>query len=138
MEMVRKMDMINWLKMWLESDDTKVIYLLALILMANMIDFLLGWINAKFNKSVSFSSSKAIYGIARKMILFMLCVFFIPISLLVPYPIGIGALYVLFIGYLWSEINSILSHLKLAEDDKSTDKFSDFVSKIFSDKGDGK
>lgn len=123
--------MINWLKHWLDSDDTKIIYLLALILVANMIDFLLGWVNAKFNKNVTFSSSKAIYGIARKMILFILCVFFIPISLLVPYPIGIGALYVLFIGYLWSEINSILSHLKLAEDDKSVDKFSDFVGKIF-------
>jgi toxin secretion/phage lysis holin len=132
------MDMINWLKHWLDSDDTKIVYLLALILCANMIDFLLGWINAKFNKNVSFSSSKAIYGIARKMILFILCVFFIPISLLVPYPIGIGALYVLFIGYLWSEINSILSHLKLANDDKTTDKFSDFVTKIFSNKGDGK
>jgi toxin secretion/phage lysis holin len=132
------MDMINWLKHWLDSDDTKIVYLLALILCANMIDFLLGWINAKFNKNVAFSSSKAIYGIARKMILFILCVFFIPISLLVPYPIGIGALYVLFIGYLWSEINSILSHLKLANDDKTTDKFSDFVSKIFSNKGDGK
>jgi hypothetical protein len=68
-----------------------------------------------------------------------LLVFFIPVSLLVPYPVGIGALYVLFLGYLWSEINSILSHLKLSEDDKSVDKFADFVQKVFSNgKGEGK
>jgi toxin secretion/phage lysis holin len=127
-----KVDMFHYMQRWLENDNTKVIYFLVLILIANMIDFLLGWINAKFNTTVAFSSSKAIYGIARKMIMFILCVFFVPISLLVPYPVGIAALYVLFTGYLLSELNSILSHLKLSEDDKSTDKFSDFIKKLFS------
>jgi toxin secretion/phage lysis holin len=131
----KEMNMFQWMQRWLENDDTKVIYFLVLILCANTIDMLLGWLNAKFNKSVQFSSSKAIYGIARKMILFILCVFFIPVSMLVPYPVGIGAMYVLFTGYLLSEINSILSHLKLSEDDKSTDKFIDFINKLFS-KGD--
>jgi toxin secretion/phage lysis holin len=126
------MDMFHYMQKWLENDNTKVIYFLVLILIANMIDFSIGWINAKFNSSVAFSSSKAIYGIARKMIMFILCVFFVPISLLVPYPVGIASLYVLFTGYLLSEINSILSHLKLSEDDKSTDKFSDFIKKLFS------
>jgi toxin secretion/phage lysis holin len=124
--------MFNYMQRWLENDNTKVIYFLVLILIANMIDFLLGWINAKFNNKVSFSSSRAIYGIARKMVMFILCVFFIPVSLLVPYPVGIGALYVLFTGYLLSEINSILSHLKLSDDDKSVDHFSDFIKKLFS------
>jgi toxin secretion/phage lysis holin len=126
------MDMFHYMQKWLENDNTKVIYFLVLILIANMIDFLLGWINAKFNQTVSFSSSKAIYGIARKMIMFILCVFFVPISMLVPYPVGIAALYVLFTGYLLSEINSILSHLKISDDDKSVDKFSDFIKKLFS------
>ena len=129
------MDMINWLSRWLETDNTKIIYILALIMVANMIDFLLGWINAKFNKNVSFSSSRAIYGIARKMVMFMLLVFFIPVSLLVPAPIGISALYVLITGYLLSEINSILSHLILTEEDKSTDMFRDFVERIFNNGG---
>jgi toxin secretion/phage lysis holin len=126
------MDMFQFMQRWLENDNTKVIYFLVLILIANMIDFLLGWINAKFNQKVSFSSSRAIYGIARKMVMFILCVFFVPVSMLVPYPVGIAALYVLFTGYLLSEINSILSHLKLSEDDKSTDKFSEFIKKLFS------
>lgn len=125
------MDMIQWLNEWLKQDDTKVIYLLVLILIANIIDFTFGWINAKFNKKIAFSSSRAIYGIARKMVMFILCVFFIPVSLLVPPPVGIGALYVLFVGYLLSEINSILHHLKLSDDDKGTDIFVDFIQKLF-------
>lgn len=125
------MGMIEWLTRFLESDNTKLIYLLALIGVANIIDFSMGWINAKFNKNVDFSSSKAIFGIARKMLLLILCVYFIPVALLVPEPIGISALYVLYIGYLLSEINSILNHLKLADDDKSTDMFADFIGNLF-------
>lgn len=129
------MEMISWLTYWLDKDDTKIIYILTLILIANMIDFLMGWVNAKFNENVAFSSSKAIYGIARKMVMFIILVFFIPVSLLVPPPVGIGALYVLFVGYLLSEINSILSHLSLASDDKRVDVFRHFVEKIFNQKG---
>jgi len=123
--------MIDWLTQWTLGDNEKILYLLTLILIANVIDFLMGWVNAKFNENVSFSSSKAIYGIARKMVMFIILVYFVPVSVLVPSPIGIGALYVLFVGYLASEINSILSHLRMSEDDKQTDLFIDFATKIF-------
>lgn len=125
------MQMIEWLNRFLETDNTKLIYLLSLIIGANIIDFTLGWVNAKFNKNVDFSSSRAIFGIARKMLLLILCVYFIPVALLVPDPIGISALYVLYLGYLLSEINSIFNHLRLSEDDKSTDVFIDFINAVF-------
>lgn len=131
------MTLLKLMKMWLENDDTKIIYFLTLILVANIIDFLLGWVNAKFNGKVQFSSGKAIYGIARKMLMFILCVFFVPVSMLVPV-VGVSALYVLFIGYLLSEINSILNHLKLSDDDKSGDMFADFINRIFGKGGDKK
>lgn len=118
--------MIEYLQRFLESDDTKLIYILALILSANLIDFTIGWLNAKFNKKVDFSSAKAIFGIARKLILFIVLVYAIPVALLMPEPLGISALYVLYIGYLLSEINSILNHFKLADDDKSMDPFIEF------------
>ena len=113
------------------SDNTKLIYFLTLILGANIIDFTVGWINARFNKKVDFSSSKAIWGLARKLALFVLLVYSIPVALLVPEPIGISALYVLYTGYLASEINSILNHFKLVDDDKSVDPFIDFFKQIF-------
>src|SRR5690625_882018 len=132
------MQMIDWLQGYLQDDNTKLLYLLALILLANTIDFTIGWINAKFNPKIKFDTSKAIYGIARKLLLFIVLVYAIPVALLIPYDLGIGALYVLYTGYLWSEINSILYHFKLADDDKSMDPFINFFSKIFERKGEGK
>ena len=129
------MQMIEWLTRFLESDNTKLIYILALIMGANIIDFSVGWINAKFNPKIDFSSSKAIFGIARKLLLFIVLVYAIPVALLMPEPLGISALYVLFIGYLASEINSILHHFKLADDDKSMDPFIDFFKGLFDKKG---
>jgi phage-related holin len=53
-----KVDMFHYMQRWLENDNTKVIYFLVLILIANMIDFLLGWINAKFNTMLLFHPVK--------------------------------------------------------------------------------
>ena len=128
------MDMLHWLGRWLETDDTKLVYILALILIANVLDFLMGWVNAKFNADVKFSSSKALLGIIKKIVYFILLVVFIPIALLVPDPIGISALYVLYLGYLLSELQSVLSHLNLASDDKHNQSFLDFINKILGKK----
>lgn len=127
--------MISYLQEWLDNENTKIVYVLTLILIANIIDFSIGWLNAKFNSKVVFSSNKAIFGIARKIMMFILLIFFIPTSLLIPYPIGISALWVLYIGYLASEVNSILTHLRLSKDDKQTDLFMDFVKTIFNKEG---
>ncbi|GKV55961.1 hypothetical protein NCCP2222_19080 [Sporosarcina sp. NCCP-2222] len=129
------MQMIEWLSRFLETDNTKLIYILALIMGANIIDFTIGWLNAKLNPRMKFSSAKAIYGIARKLLLFILLVYSIPVALLMPDPLGISALYVLYIGYLASEINSILNHFKLAEDDKTMDPFIDFFKAFLAKKG---
>lgn len=128
------MEMIEWLSYLVERD--KIAFILSLILIANIIDFLFGWINAKLNKEVLFSSSKAILGIARKMLMFTLAIFFVPVSIIAPQPIGEGALWVFLIGYLASEINSILTHLNLTDDDKDTHSvFADFLGKLFNGKG---
>lgn len=130
------MDMVTWLQQYLQSDNTKLIYILSLILGSNIIDFIAGWINAKFNPKVNFSSSKAIMGIARKLLLFMLLIYSIPLALIIPEPLGISALYVLYLGYLASELNSVMNHFKLADDDKSIDPFINFLRRIFENKGD--
>lgn len=130
--------MIEYLQAYLESDSTKLIYFLSLILGASIIDFAIGWINAKFNPNIKFGSGKAILGIARKLGMFILLVYSIPVALIVPAPLGISALYILYTGYLASEINSILHHFKLADDDKSTEPFIEFFKQIFVDRGDRK
>lgn len=122
--------MLSWLKGFLETDDTKVLYFLMVILIANMTDFTIGWVNAKFNKDVKFSSARAIMGIARKMVMFILLILFIPFVLLMPDGMGITALYILYTGYLVSEFTSILNHLKIVSDDKSVNLFRQFIKNI--------
>lgn len=128
------MQMIDFLRCYLESDNTKLIYILSLILCANIIDLTVGWFNAKFNKKIKFSSSKAIMGIARKLLLFILLIYSIPVALLVPEPLGISALYVMYMVYLASEVNSILYQFKLVDDDKRVDPFIDFFKSVFESK----
>jgi len=129
-----QMDVISYLQGYLENDNTKLLYMLGLILMANIIDFLLGYVNAKLNTKVQFQSGKAIFGILRKVLAFIVLVYFIPVSLLAPEPIGLTAVYVLLGGYLLSELNSILSHLKLSDDGKS-EVFAEFIEVVFKKKG---
>lgn len=124
------MDMIEWLESFLQNDNTKLIYILVLIMIANILDFVLGWGIARLNPEIQFSSSRAVYGIARKIILFILLILFIPFSLLLPNNLGIGSLYVLYMGYLGTELFSVLKHLGINIDSKDG-FFYDFLDKAF-------
>lgn len=126
------MNMIHWLEHWLSNDNTKLMYVLVCILIANLLDFAIGWLNARFNPKIQFSSAEAIYGIARKMLMFMLMVFFIPVSLVVPSVYGQTALWILYCGYLASELNSIAGHLGLVNDNKPTSNLiTNFIKNFF-------
>ncbi|GIO25151.1 phage holin family protein [Oceanobacillus sp. J11TS1] len=124
------MEMISFFQSFLETRDSFATFLLTLILIASTIDFLFGWINARFNKNVVFKSGIALFGIIKKIMYFIVLVFFIPASVLVPESVGIPALFALYIGYLISEINSILSHLELTEDGKKGELFREFMSRL--------
>ena len=128
---MRLMEMINFLQGLTENKDYYIIALLTIILIASTIDFLFGWINARFNKNVKFESGIALYGIIKKMMYFVALALFMVIAfLIVPVAIGYAAVTTLFIGYLISEINSILSHLELTEDGKKGELFRSFISRL--------
>lgn len=113
------------------NTDVYLYYLLMVIFIASNLDFSFGWINAKFNKEVNFRSGIALYGIIKKMMYFIILVFFFFISfLIVPYEIAVSSLSILYIGYLVSEVNSILSHLGLTSDGKKGSLFIDFLKNI--------
>lgn len=122
--------MISYFQSLMVTNDSFIIFLLTLILIASSIDFTFGWINARFNKNVVFQSGVALYGIIKKVMYFIVLVFFIPVSVIVPEQVGIPALTILYLGYLLSEVNSILSHLELTEDGKKGELFRSFVSRL--------
>src|SRR5699024_418739 len=121
-------DMIQDIK---NDIDLYLVVILSIILVANIIDFLLGWVNAKFNKKVVFKSNVALYGIIKKMLYFIVLILFGVIGLaILPDEISIPSIITLFLGYLFSELNSILSHMDLTSDGKRGEIFKDFLDRI--------
>ena len=117
--------------------DLYLIVLLSITLITNIIDFSFGWLNARFNKNVIFKSGVALYGIIKKMMYFIVLILFSVIALaIIPHEIAIPSITALYIGYLLSEINSILSHLNLTEDGKKGELFKHFIDRIL--KGENK
>ena len=106
------MIMIDFLRHLLDTEDTKILFILALITGAMVIDFLTGTVAAKINKKITFQSQKGINGILRKICSLIVMVFFIPISVLIPEGAGVILIYTLYLGYLVMELTSILENLK--------------------------
>ena len=88
--------------------EQKIIYLLSLLSVAMIIDFISGVYAAKLHKEIT--SKRGINGIIRKVASMILLVFFLPVSLIIPGQTGIALLSVLFLGYLFMEIQSILEN----------------------------
>lgn len=112
----------------IDTQDEIIIFTLTLILIAMMIDFLLGSFAAKFNTDVVFRSKEGINGIIRKLGSIVLLTFGIPLSILLPEGIGLATLQVLYTGYLFYELKSIIENLeKLGVD---TDLFKKFIERF--------
>lgn len=125
------MDMVTFLNDLTQSDDQYITALLVTILVASTIDFLFGWLNARLNSKVEFVSGVALYGIIKKMMYFLTLVLFMVIAfLIIPTNVATAAVYTLFIGYLLSEANSILSHLGLTDDGKNGELFRGFLERL--------
>ena len=123
--------MVSFLNGLTRTDDKYIVALLVTILIASTVDFLFGWVNARFNCDVVFESGVALYGIIKKMMYFVTLVLFMIIAfLIIPENVATAAVYTLFVGYLLSEANSILSHLGLTDDGKKGEVFRDFIEKI--------
>lgn len=88
--------------------EQKILYILSLLSVAMMIDFLSGVLAAKMNHEIL--SKKGINGIIRKIASMILLVFFLPVALIIPGKTGIVLLTVLYLGYLGMEIQSILEN----------------------------
>lgn len=94
-----------------ETPEGKVIYILAIICVLMIIDFITGSVAAWRNPSIDFRSQEGINGILRKLCSIIVLVACIPISPLVPADAGVAALIVLYVGYLIMEFKSILENL---------------------------
>ena len=95
----------------IETPEGKVIYILTIICVLMIIDFMTGSIAAWRNPAIKFRSQEGINGILRKLCSIIVLVACIPIAPLVPADAGVAALIVLYVGYLIMEFKSILENL---------------------------
>ena len=61
------MNLFEWLRQFIETEDGKILFILTLIVTAMIIDFLTGTIAAKVNSNITFNSKAGINGILRKL-----------------------------------------------------------------------
>jgi toxin secretion/phage lysis holin len=117
------------------TQDKLIIFTLMLILGAMGIDFVLGALAAKVNPNIEFRSKEGINGILRKLGSIVLLSYCIPLSILLPPGIGEGTLQLLYFGYLFYELKSILENLeKLGIDAELFRLFFEKVKQIIFDK----
>ena len=103
--------LFDWLRHLVATNEGKVLYILALICVAMIVDFLVGSLAAWRNPNIKFTSQKGIDGILRKLASILVLVVCIPVSALIPAEAGIIALIVLYLGYLVMELASIVENL---------------------------
>lgn len=106
--------------------EQKILSLLSLLALAMIVDFLSGLIAAKITKTIT--SKIGINGILRKLASMMLLVFFIPVATIIPNHSGSALLYVLYLGYLLMEIQSIFENYQKMGID--TTIFASFIEKF--------
>lgn len=127
--------MIEYITTWLK-DDNHVIYGLILWLMvAIIIDFVLGFTIAKFDKEIEFSSFKAKAGIIVKVAEMILVVYFIPVAVKFG-AVGITMYVTMLVGLILSEIYSILAHISSIDDNNWTDYIKKFLDGTLNRKDD--
>lgn len=94
-----------------DTPEGKVLYILTLICLFMIVDFLTGTLAAWRNPKINFCSQVGINGILRKLASIIVLVCCIPLSALIPAEAGVAALVVLYFGYLLMEAKSIVENL---------------------------
>ena len=124
------------LRGFVDTQDKLIAFTLTLIMGAMVIDFLTGTLAAKINPKIEFKSKEGINGVLRKISSIALLAFCIPLSILLPEGIGLGTLQVLYLGYLFFEMKSVLENFeKLGIDTALFKDFFEVLKKYLKDKG---
>lgn len=118
--------MIEHITTWLANDNHMIYGLILWLMVAMIIDFVLGFTIAKFDKEIDFSSFKAKAGIIVKAAEMILVVYFIPVAVKFG-AVGITMYVTMLVGLILSEIYSILGHISTIDDNNN---WTDYIKKF--------
>lgn len=116
--------MTNWMKMI--EGEPNVLFVLALISLAMLLDLITGLIAARLTKQLS--SKIGINGILRKIASILLLLFFLPVASLIPMNAGNVLLYAFYLSFLFMEIHSIFENYEKMG--IATDLFRNFLQRL--------
>lgn len=116
--------MTHWMKMI--EGEPNVLFVLALISLAMLLDLVTGLIAARLTKELS--SKTGINGILRKIASILLLLFFLPVASLIPMNAGNVLLYAFYLSFLFMEIHSIFENYEKMG--IATDLFRDFLQRL--------
>ncbi|HFU3678676.1 TPA: phage holin family protein [Streptococcus suis] len=111
--------MFDFLRELIATEDGLVLFLLGLIVILEIVDFLSGTFAAMINPDIEYQSKIGINGLIRKMMGIILLTVLIPMSVLLPEQTGVAFLYTIYVGYLILTFKSLVENYGKAKGDTS-------------------
>ncbi|WP_244228984.1 phage holin family protein [Streptococcus suis] len=111
--------MFDFLRALIATEDGLVLFLLGLIVVMEIVDFLSGTFAAMINPDIEYKSKIGINGLIRKMMGIILLTVLIPMSVLLPEQTGVAFLYTIYVGYLILTFKSLVENYGKAKGDTS-------------------
>ena len=122
------MTVFEFLKSCVQTQESKILFVLTIIAISMIIDFITGTIAAYVNPEIQFKSKAGINGILRKIASMLLLIVFLPVSILILGDAGIALVYTLYLGYLMMEVKSIIENV--GKNGTDTSLFTHLINKI--------
>lgn len=111
--------MFDFLRDIIDTEDGLILFLLGLIVIMEIVDFLSGTFAAIINPGIEYKSKVGINGLLRKMQGIILLTVLIPMSVLLPEQTGVAFLYAIYVGYLILTFKSLVENYGKAKGDTS-------------------
>jgi toxin secretion/phage lysis holin len=102
----------SFLRAFTRTEDSLILYALALIVILEIIDFATGTFAAIINPDIEYKSKIGINGLLRKVIGVFILLVLIPMSVLLPEKTGFAFLYSIYLGYLVFTFQSLIENYR--------------------------
>ena len=105
-----KVGLFEFFRNMVQTEDGLVLFLLGLIVIMEIIDFMTGTFAAIINPKIQYQSKAGINGLLRKITGVFLLLVLIPMSILLPEQTGVAFLYSIYLGYVLFTFKSLIEN----------------------------
>lgn len=113
------LELFDTLHKFIESDEGLVFYILGIIAVMEIVDFISGTFAAIINPKIEYKSKVGINGLMRKIVGLFLLIILVPMSVLLPQQAGVAFLYTIYVGYMIMIFKSLIENYGKMKGDTS-------------------